>query len=53
MNCIIDSAIEFLAKSGQKPKAIKRYIKMKYRINMDLKSLKQRLRKLDLHPELT
>ena len=43
MNCLIDSVITLLARQGQKPEAIRRYIKMKYRINMDKAALKTRL----------
>ncbi len=53
MNCIIDNAILLLARQGQNPKAIKRYIRMKYRINMDLKSLKERIKKLSPNAQLT
>jgi hypothetical protein len=53
MNCIIDSAILFLVRQGQKPKAIRRYIRMKYRVNIDLKSLKERVKRLSTSPILS
>ncbi len=53
MNCIIDSAILLLAREGQNPKAIRRYIRMKYRVNIDLVSLKERLKKLTASPTLS
>ena len=46
MKCVIDSAIMLLAKQGQNPKAIKRYIRMKYKINIDLQALKERVNRL-------
>lgn len=52
MDCLIDSAIMLLAKQGQNPKAIRRYLRMKYHITIDLESLKSRLKRLKSRMEL-
>ncbi|MEQ8927266.1 MAG: hypothetical protein RLO81_15710 [Fulvivirga sp.] len=52
MDCLIDSVITLLAKQGQNPKAIRRYIRMKYRINMDVKSIKQRLNRIKANMQI-
>ena len=52
MNCIIDSAIMLLSQQGQNPKAIRRFIRMNYRVNIDRKSLKERVEKLRPRIEL-
>ncbi len=52
MNCIIDSAIMLLARQGQNPKAIRRYIRMKYKVNIDLSALKERLIRLNTSMDL-
>lgn len=51
MNCIIDKSITYHLKKGKKAEVIRRYIKMKYRVNMDLKTLKERVKNLQ-HSQL-
>lgn len=46
MNCIIDNTINHYYRQGKKASVIKRYIKMRYRINMDLASINERLRQI-------
>lgn len=46
MNCLIDKSLSYSLKKGKKAEVIRRYIRMKYRIHMDLKSLKERLKYL-------
>jgi hypothetical protein len=44
MNCIIDSAIEKYVAQGKKLEVVKRYLQIKYKINMDLPSLRERIK---------
>lgn len=46
MNCIINSNIDKYVKKGKKLEVIRRYIMVKYRINIDLTSLKERIKLL-------
>ena len=46
MNCLIDSALQFLVNRNKSLKVIRRYIRMKYKINIDERALEQRLLKL-------
>jgi hypothetical protein len=52
MNCLIDSTILFLIRKGQKPNVIRRYIRARYKITIDLKALKQRIKRLGVSNEL-
>lgn len=47
MNCLIDNTINRYAAKGKRAEAIKRYIKMKYRINIDTEAIKKRLQNLN------
>ncbi|UII34147.1 hypothetical protein LVD17_10015 [Fulvivirga ulvae] len=53
MNCVIDKSILFHLRQGKKAEVILRYIKMKYRISMDLSALKERVKNLNSQLELT
>lgn len=46
MNCLIDNTINRYAAKGKRAEAIRRYIRMKYRINIDLEAIKKRLKNL-------
>lgn len=46
MNCVINNSIVDNLKKGKKPEVIRRYIKMKYRISIDLQSMKERIKML-------
>jgi hypothetical protein len=44
MNCLIDNVLMRYLNKGKTIEVIKRYIKLKYRINIDVESIKQRVR---------
>ncbi len=46
MNCLINNSLSYSLKKGKRTEVIRRYIRMKYRINMDLRSLKERIKHL-------
>lgn len=48
MNCVIDNVINTYLNQGKKLEVIRRYISMKYRIYIDLTSLKERIKLLKL-----
>lgn len=50
MNCIIDNSISYHIKKGRKAEVVRRYIKMKYRINIELNALKERMKHLGIQP---
>lgn len=47
MECIIDQTIRYYLKKGKKLEAIRRYLRMKYRITMDIQALKRRMESVD------
>ncbi len=51
MNCVINSNIDKYLQKGKKLEVIRRYIRLKYRINIDLTSLKERIKLINLHYE--
>lgn len=53
MNCVIDKSILYHLRKGKKAEVIRRYIKMKYRVNMDISALKERVKNLNSQLELT
>ncbi len=46
MNCIIDNVIQYYAGKGKRSDVIRRYLRMKYHINIDHSALKARIRDL-------
>lgn len=46
MKCLIDKSVAYSLKKGKKAEVIRRYIRMKYRINMDLQTIKMRIRQM-------
>lgn len=44
MNCLIDSSLIYSLRKGKRAEVIRRYIQMKYRINMDLIAIKERIK---------
>jgi hypothetical protein len=52
MNDLLDSTILYLIKKGQKPNVIRRYIRAKYKITIDINSLKQRIKRLSVSNEM-
>ena len=52
MHCLIDNIIETYLKQGRKIDAIKKYIWHKYHINIDAKSIKERIKLLGMNYEL-
>ncbi|UII22426.1 hypothetical protein [Fulvivirga ligni] len=54
MNCVIDNSILYHLRQGRKMDVIRRYIKLKYRISMDMETLKERIKHINTkHLELT
>ena len=47
MNCVINNSIIDNLKKGKKLEVIRRYIEMKYRINIDLQAMKERVKRLN------
>jgi hypothetical protein len=48
MNCLINKTIYSHLREGRKPEVIARYVKMKYRVNIDKSSIQKRQQLLDL-----
>jgi len=48
MNCLINNTIYSHLRKGRKLEVISRYVKMKYRVNIDKVSIQKRLLLLDL-----
>lgn len=48
MNCLINKTIHSHLTTGRKLDVITRYVKMKYRVNIDKASIQKRLQLLDL-----
>jgi predicted transcriptional regulator len=53
MNCTINQTIRKALEKGKKLEVIKRYLQLKHRINMDVTSLKERVRSLNNHYTLS
>jgi len=51
MNCIVNNTISYLVRQGKKAKAIRKYIREKYHISIDLPSIKRRMEYLNEGPE--
>lgn len=49
MNCLINQTIDRYMKSGRRPDVISRYIRLKYRINIEVSALTKRLKTLNLN----
>lgn len=43
MNCLIDNVLSRYLKKGKKIDVIRRYMRLKYHINIDIESLKNRI----------
>jgi len=52
MNCLIDSIINKFSRQGKSPEVIGRYLGMKYHINIDLTSIRERIKitRMNLKP---
>ncbi|WP_185154201.1 hypothetical protein [Fulvivirga sp. M361] len=46
MKCLIDKSVAYSLRKGKKAEVIRRYIRMKYRINMDLGTIKERIKQM-------
>ena len=46
MNCIIDNSITYLLKQGKKAQAIRNYLKDRYRITVDLPTIRKRIEQI-------
>lgn len=49
MNCIINNVIDTYYKKGEKAEVIRRYIKMKYQISIDIASIQERIRSINMN----
>ena len=49
MNCLIDQVIDSYLRQSQRIETIKKYIWQKYRINIDAKSIKERIKMLRMN----
>ncbi|MEM7107283.1 MAG: hypothetical protein AAF519_03585 [Bacteroidota bacterium] len=53
MNCLIDNSLIYSLQKGKRAEVIKRYIRMKYKIHIDLAAIKERIKTLSAsHVEL-
>lgn len=50
MNCIIDRLLTEAKAKGKRLDVIRRYMRMKYKIQIDTQALQERLRTLQLEP---
>lgn len=48
MNCVINNSITDNLKKGKKLEVIRRYIQMKYGINIDAPSLQERIKSMNI-----
>lgn len=48
MNCLINNIAKYYTEKGRKLEVIRRYLRMKYRINIDSNALKSRIESLQL-----
>lgn len=48
MNCVINNSIVDSIKKGRKLEVIRRYIQMKYQTSIDMRSLRERIKSLNL-----
>ena len=53
MNCVINKSILLQMKQGKPVEFIRNYIQSKYRVNMDISILKERVRQLNSSLELS
>jgi hypothetical protein len=49
MDCLIDDTIQSFTRKGKTAEAIRKYIIKHYNITMDVASIKERLKKLNLY----
>ena len=52
MNDIINNAIDFYIRQGRKMEVIRRYIRLKYKVNIDRNAFKQRVKNIRLEYEM-
>lgn len=52
MNDIINNAIDFYVKQGRKIEVIRRFVRLKYRINIDKSAFQERVKSLRLEYEV-
>jgi len=45
MNDIINNAIDFYVRQGRKNEVIRRYVRLKYRVNIDRSAFQERVKK--------
>lgn len=53
MNCVINNVINSYHKKGKKVEVIRRYIRMKYHITMDIASIRERIRSMNMDYKFT
>jgi len=52
MNDIINNAIDFYVRKGRKIEVIRRYIRLKYRVNIDRSAFRERVKNMRLEYEV-
>ena len=52
MNCLIDDTIKSVVKKGKRLEVVRRYIRLKYKINMDVASIQKRINQMTLTGKL-
>ena len=52
MNDIINNAIDFYVRKGRKIEVIRRYIRLKYRVNIDRSAFQERVKNMHLEYEV-
>ena len=53
MNCLIDNVLSRYLKKGKRIDVIRRYMRLKYHINIDVESLKNRIRSNKMQYEIS
>ena len=53
MNCLIDDTIKRVVRKGKRLEVIRRYIRLKYKINMDIASIQKRVNQMTLTGNLS
>ncbi len=53
MNCLIDNVLKRYLNKGKRIDVIKRYIKLKYHINIDLESIQKRIQSNSMKYEIS
>ena len=52
MNDIINNAIDFYVRQGRRIEVVRRYIRLKYRVNIDRNAFRERVKNIQLEYEI-